>query len=89
MYEHTIYERMNFKVEENNHRFTKGLKASLENKTFRQVMAILKEETHCPIAEIVIERSINNWVREIRVNGCHSFMWIHFDKHTRKVKSVW
>ena len=89
MYEHTIFEEMKFEVEENNHRFTKGLKESLENKTFRQVMEILKAETHCPITRIVIERSINNWVKEIRVNGCHSFMWIRFDKHTRKVKSVW
>lgn len=89
MYEHTIFERMNFEVEENNRRFTQGLKSSLVNKTFRQAMEILKAETHCPITQIVIERSINNWVKEIRVNGCHSFMWIHFDKHTRKVKSVW
>lgn len=89
MYKHTIFEKINFEVEENNRRFTKELKTSLENKTFRQVMAILKAETHCPIAEIVIGRSTNNWVKEMRVEGCHSFMWLHFDKHTRKVKSVW
>lgn len=89
MYEHSIFEEMKFEVTENNHRFTKGLKASLENKTFRQVVAILKEETHCPIKRIVVERSINNWVKEIRVYGCHSFMWLFFDKHTRKVNSIW
>ena len=89
MFNHTIFETIEFaEVEYNNCRFTKGLKKSLEYKTFRQVMEILKKEKHCPVVRVDVKRSTNNWVKEIIVYGYHSSMWILFDKHTRRVKRI-
>ena len=86
---HSIIEEKTFDVAENNKRFSKALKDSLENKTYREVMAILMKEEHCPIKRIVTVRSTNNRIKTVRVYGCHSYIWIPFDKHTRRSVCVW
>lgn len=78
-----------FEHEKVNKRFGQKLKNSLFEKNYREVRRILDNQDKCPIVEIDTYYSKkHSRVKFIIVYGHHSSMWIHFDKHTRKVSSV-
>ena len=76
-------------VEDTFNRFTKKFVDSLMDKSYRQVMAILEVETHCPVISVNVYRnSRKNWINYLVVQGCHSCVFVDFDKNTRRVCRV-